>query len=187
MLPLRVGLLVALAVVGCRSDLPSTRAVDASGQDMSDGRPRDAVETGTPEPADAATTEVADAAGSELGPGGCLWTAPPPPDDGCGDPPRLDCLRRCGSDLEVMCCRAGDRCLEYLEDGCAFIRRCTSWADGPCALHGGPAVQFCGVPVTLGYAMRWDRIIQVGTTCTSEGRTCGTLAQCTGGRWQPGS
>jgi hypothetical protein len=109
--------------------------------------------------------DISDAAGSELGPGGCLWTEPPPPDDGCGTRPRPECLRPCGPELDVMCCQSGDRCLERTAQGCAFVRTCTSWSDGPCALHGGPAVRFCGATISQGYAMRWDRSNPMGI-CT---------------------
>jgi len=187
-------LLLLAVTAGCTSDPSVAETVDAGRQDMSDMRGRnggdapavDVADAPAREAAGALGPEVSDVAGPELGPGGCLPSAPPSLDDGCGMPARPDCPRPCGPELDVMCCRGGDRCVERTADGCAYIRTCTSWTDGPCALHGGPAVRFCGSPITQGYAMRWDRGAAIGWSCTTDGQSCGGIARCTQGRWQAG-
>ena len=92
-------------------------------------------------------------------------------------------MRPCGPELEVMCCKGGDRCYQQTVDGCYYIQTCTSVADGPCAYHGGPAVYFCGQSYAWGYTMRWYRSPATGWSCSNEGKTCALNARCVQGRW----
>jgi hypothetical protein len=192
---LRLRLLVLVVVLGPACQRESTTPGmdarspgDAAASDAPGGDLLPRMDAAAHEASDSLASDAADA-GTNLP--GCISVVPPLPDDGCQTPPVQGCLRECGPELDVMCCRGGDRCLQRTPNGCEYIRSCGSWTDGPCAYHGGPAVPFCGQSFTTGYSMRWDPAPPpLGWTCSLDGLKCpaspGTgapIRECRDGRW----